>query len=154
MKKILILIAAAFWGCYDCEDCKSYTIDEPYSVKNLSGVEVELTFDLDSALSIELNDGQEFVYLDENRAVSIPGYSCGLRMAGCDSPLIDVKILFKSDPQKCLIFSGDVQDELIDVRVLNSYDKAGNPIKVGNAEKQLYTYVITKDLISRANPCE
>lgn len=64
------------------------------------------------------------------------------------------KILFKSDPQKCLIFSGDVQDELIDVRVLNSYDKAGNPIKVSNAEKQLYTYVITKDLISRANPCE
>lgn len=154
MKKLMILIATVFWGCYDCEDCNSYTIEEPYSVINLSGVDIKMAFDLDSVASIELNDGQEFIYFEENREFSIPGYSCGLRIAGCDSPLIDVKMLFKSNPQKCLNFSGDVQDELIDIRVLSSYEKIGNPIKVDNAEKQFYRYTITKDLIGRANHCE
>ena len=150
--QILCLIALFLWSCSsNCEDCEDAAHDELIGLRNESGVDVKISFFIDSdTLDVIVRNQERFFYLDTSRDKNVPSNSQGLYLWGKS---IDVKMVFLTESAKCLDFVGDVENRDIDIRLIESYQKVEEGVTMPGVNLQLYQYVITADLIDRAKEC-
>lgn len=152
MKTLLaLLFILMLSACSDCEDCEEAVHDDIVGLKNESGVDVKISFFIDSdTLDVIVRNQERFFYLDTSRDKNVPSNSQGLYLWG--KP-IDVKMVFLTESAKCLDFVGDVENRDIDIRLIESYQKVEEGVTMPGVNLQLYQYVITADLIDRAKEC-
>ena len=149
------MLVALMWGCSSqCLDGESQVVVRLDGVVNVSGTDVKMTFVGEDTVVAEVKNGDTLQYIDttETRA-NVSAYECGLYVDGCDSKPLDVKVIFLTDPQRCIYFEGDVDLERADIRLAKSYRQVGEYMVVG-AQIKVFRYFITPDLLKQADLCK
>lgn len=156
MKEFFYLILVALmWGCSSqCLDGESQVVVQLDGVVNISGVDARMTFVGEDTVAAEVKNGDTLQYIDSMGVrTSISTYECGLYVDGCNSKPLNVKIIFLTDPQKCVSFEGNVDLEKNDIRLAKSYRQVGEYMVVG-AQVKVFRYFITSELLNQAVLCE
>ena len=151
MKNVLLTLCllSLLWGC------SSDDYQECYEPLYLNETDVEVSFIYGSIKDDVIRDSLKIkpgdtVYNPSSEPLSDFPF---LHQDGLDS---DVRLIFHTQPQKCLTFKGDELQKK-DIRNFASYENIGSCrycMMRGQSEPDAMLYRINEDLLKQAKPCE
>lgn len=156
MKKMLLffsylmLLMGCSWNSNDYQECY-----EPFFL-NETEVNVSLFF---GSIENAEEDFQTVEIEPGDTAHNTNGTFPFLHKEGLgyfESNLYDVRLIFHTQPQKCLTFKGDELQKK-DIRNFASYENIGSCrycMMRGQSEPEAMLYRINEDLLKQANHCE